>query len=367
MGLQLGKALTRPQGDEASSSPAPSPARPRPRPEGGWWGGIRRWFGAEGWTRPAFAVLALFVVVQNVGLLGGRGAPEEDEVRFRDVPAAPAPARADLVVRWKAGVRMDEADRLLQSISADVVGGPGDPGGNGVWRLRCRSRWMRWRCSRLRRWSSQPGRLGSSGHDTRRGPRACRPSAPSPAAQGEGRHAMRFLQVLLVLWLLACCTLAFATQRALLVGVSELVNQPQALWLQAPRNDVMLMRDALLKQGFAAPDIAVLADGVSGAALPESQAIHDALARLLAQSRAATSCCCISPATAPACATSPSATRSPMGCRRTFSRATCAAHSGATTCSRATCATSTSTRGSSLSWRRTCSSPRCSTPARPTP
>jgi hypothetical protein len=39
-------------------------------------------------------------------------------------------------MRWKAGVRMDEADRLLQSISADVVGGPGDPGGNGVWRLR---------------------------------------------------------------------------------------------------------------------------------------------------------------------------------------------------------------------------------------
>ena len=136
VGLQLGKALTRPQGDEASSSPAPSPARPQPRPEGGWWGSIRRWFGAEGWTRPAFAVLALFVVIQNVGLLGGRGAPEEDEVRFRDVPAAPAPARADLVVRWKAGVRMDEADRLLQSISADVVGGPGDPGGNGVWRLR---------------------------------------------------------------------------------------------------------------------------------------------------------------------------------------------------------------------------------------
>ncbi|UVH56800.1 caspase family protein [Variovorax paradoxus] len=103
--------------------------------------------------------------------------------------------------------------------------------------------------------------------------------------KGKGVTQLRFLQVLLVLWLLACCTLAFATPRALLVGVSELVNQPQALWLQAPRNDVMLMRDALLKQGFAAPDIAVLADGVSGAALPESQAIHDALARLLAQSK----------------------------------------------------------------------------------
>jgi hypothetical protein len=78
---------------------------------------------------------------------------------------------------------------------------------------------------------------------------------------------------------------AFAVQRALLVGVSELVNQPQALWLQAPRNDVMLMRDALLKQGFAAADITVLADGVSGSVLPESQAIHEALGRLLAQSK----------------------------------------------------------------------------------
>ncbi|CAN5717336.1 hypothetical protein BH11PSE13_BH11PSE13_11250 [soil metagenome] len=78
---------------------------------------------------------------------------------------------------------------------------------------------------------------------------------------------------------------AAAAQRALLVGVSELVNQPQALWLQAPRNDVMLMRQALLKQGFAEGDIAVLADGVNGAALPDAQGIHDALARLLAQSK----------------------------------------------------------------------------------
>jgi hypothetical protein len=92
-------------------------------------------------------------------------------------------------------------------------------------------------------------------------------------------------RLLLVVWLLFASCSAFATQRALLVGVSELVNQPQALWLQAPRNDVMLMRDALLKQGFAAPDITVLADGVNGAALPEAQAIHAALARLLAQSK----------------------------------------------------------------------------------
>ena len=78
---------------------------------------------------------------------------------------------------------------------------------------------------------------------------------------------------------------AQATPRALLVGVSELVNQPAALWLQAPRNDVILMRDALQAQGFAAADITVLADGVPGAVLPDAARIHDALGRLLAQSR----------------------------------------------------------------------------------
>ncbi|MDN6887698.1 hypothetical protein QMO14_29380 [Variovorax sp. CAN2819] len=134
-GLELGTAMTRPGSDEAAPSPSPSRARPQPGPEGGWWGSIRRWFGAEGWARPAFAVLALVVVIQNAGLIGGRGAPEDDEVRFRAVPTAPAaaPARADLFVRWKPGARMDEADRLLQSISADVVGGPGV---DGAWRLR---------------------------------------------------------------------------------------------------------------------------------------------------------------------------------------------------------------------------------------
>jgi Caspase domain len=76
-----------------------------------------------------------------------------------------------------------------------------------------------------------------------------------------------------------------AAQRALLVGVSELINQPQSLWLQAPRNDVILMRDTLLRQGFAAADISVLADGVAGSALPEAAQIHEALARLLKASQ----------------------------------------------------------------------------------
>ena len=128
---QLSTAL-QPGSSDASAAPSAPRARPQPRPEGGWWGSIRRWFGAEGWVRPAFAVLALVVVVQNAGLPGGRSA-DDDEVRFRAVPAAPQAAPANLVVRWKDGVRIDEADRLLQAVQAEVVGGPG---ANGVWRLR---------------------------------------------------------------------------------------------------------------------------------------------------------------------------------------------------------------------------------------
>ena len=130
-GLQLGSALVQ-AADATPAAPASSRARPPGRPEGGWWGSIRRWLGADGWMRPAFAVLALFVVVQNVGLLGGRSA-EEDDVRFRTVPTVPAAAPANLVVRWKDGVRVDEAGRLLRTMSAEVVGGPGT---DGAWRLR---------------------------------------------------------------------------------------------------------------------------------------------------------------------------------------------------------------------------------------
>lgn len=129
---QLGTALQPGSSSAVAAPSAPRAKTPQPKPEGGWWGSIRRWFGAEGWVRPAFAVLALVVVVQNLGLPGGRPA-EDEEVRFRAVPAAPAAAPANLVVRWKDGVRIDEADRLLQSVSAEVVGGPGT---NGVWRLR---------------------------------------------------------------------------------------------------------------------------------------------------------------------------------------------------------------------------------------
>ncbi len=93
---------------------------------------------------------------------------------------------------------------------------------------------------------------------------------------------------LALLWaaLVACCASASAAQRALLVGVSELIHQPPSLWLQAPRNDVQLMRKALLEQGWAASDIVTLADGVAGAEPPNAIAIQRALQALLERSSA---------------------------------------------------------------------------------
>lgn len=112
----------------------PTPAGPAGQGDG-WLGRLRRWFAGDAWARPALAVLALVVVVQNVALWGGGDAAQqgEDEVRFRSVPVAPAGASADLGVVWKQGVTVQQSMQLLRSIDADVVAGPDD---KGTWYLR---------------------------------------------------------------------------------------------------------------------------------------------------------------------------------------------------------------------------------------
>lgn len=116
-----------------------SPVRPgdavRPSSEGGGLlGRVRRWFAADAWARPALAVLALVVVVQNVAMWSSRDASQdEDEVRFRSVPVEPAGASADLGVVWNKGVTVQQSIELLRSIDADVVAGPD---ANGTWYLR---------------------------------------------------------------------------------------------------------------------------------------------------------------------------------------------------------------------------------------
>ncbi|MBS0453313.1 MAG: hypothetical protein JSS14_18630 [Proteobacteria bacterium] len=111
-----------------------APATPAGQAGQGVLGRLRRWFAADAWARPALALLALVVVVQNVALLGGRdAAQDEEEVRFRSVPVAPAGATADLGVVWKPEVTVRQSMQLLRSIDADVVAGPDD---KGTWYLR---------------------------------------------------------------------------------------------------------------------------------------------------------------------------------------------------------------------------------------
>lgn len=123
------------QSVSASLQAAPVPQHAPPAAdamaEGGWGARLRRWFGADMLVRPAFALLALVVVVQGSGLLGRGG--EDDDVRFRSVPTAPTGAPVELLVRWKAGVDLDEAALALRAASAELVGGPD---ARGAWRVR---------------------------------------------------------------------------------------------------------------------------------------------------------------------------------------------------------------------------------------
>ena len=102
------------------------------RGDRGLWERVRGWFAVDQLVRPAFAVLALVVVVQNLGLFGVRSA--EEEVRFRSTPALPAATAApELLVQWRPGVRIEQTGALLQSIPAELVGGPD---AQGRWRVR---------------------------------------------------------------------------------------------------------------------------------------------------------------------------------------------------------------------------------------
>jgi hypothetical protein len=98
---------------------------------GDWWSRLVGWFRADRVARPALALLALVVVVQNAALLRSGG--EEEEVRFRALPGAPVAAGEQLLLRWKPGTGMADAQALLAAAGAEVVGGPD---AQGRWRLR---------------------------------------------------------------------------------------------------------------------------------------------------------------------------------------------------------------------------------------
>ena len=78
---------------------------------------------------------------------------------------------------------------------------------------------------------------------------------------------------------------ARAERHALLVGVSRyaVFAGEERSQLAGPANDVQLMRRVLLRRGFAAPAVRVLADGVPGADAPTRAAILGALDELAAR------------------------------------------------------------------------------------
>lgn len=82
------------------------------------------------------------------------------------------------------------------------------------------------------------------------------------------------------------CGTASAASRALLVGVSAYPNVAKSEWLHGPKNDVVLIRQALESRGFAPQSIRTLADQVPGAELPTRAAILAALDKLASESRA---------------------------------------------------------------------------------
>ena len=110
----------------AASAPAqlqaPAAFATLPPERTGWLSSLGGWFAADWAVRPAFALLVLMVLVQNLGSLGLGGEDADDVVRFRT--ADPALAHSDLSVRWKASASMDGVQQLLQSASSQIVAGP---------------------------------------------------------------------------------------------------------------------------------------------------------------------------------------------------------------------------------------------------
>jgi hypothetical protein len=116
---------------QAAAKPAGTPVLAGPLADG-WWPRLAGWFRADRVVRPALILLALVVVVQNLALL--RSGSEDEELRFRATSEAGAPAASEvLLLRWKAGAPMAEAQALLRSAGAEAIGGPD---AQGRWRLR---------------------------------------------------------------------------------------------------------------------------------------------------------------------------------------------------------------------------------------
>lgn len=110
-----------------------------------------------------------------------------------------------------------------------------------------------------------------------------RVAGPAAVRAGARAAACAGLTAAALLW---AAVAAQAAPQALLVGVSGYPSLPEARRLRGPRNDVPLMREALLRAGMPADGIRMLADGVPGsAALPTRGAILAGMDALAAHSQ----------------------------------------------------------------------------------
>jgi len=89
-------------------------------------------------------------------------------------------------------------------------------------------------------------------------------------------------QFLIALLVIACSytSLVQATERALLIGVSNYVFMPVNS-LSGPKNDVRLIKEMLIAKGFSSENIAILADGVADSSKqPTKKNIIDSFEKL---------------------------------------------------------------------------------------
>jgi hypothetical protein len=93
------------------------------------------------------------------------------------------------------------------------------------------------------------------------------------------RRVLTALTALLVAGAAAWPHAAQATDRALLIGVSDYPALPRRLWLNGPVNDVALMRQTLLGRGFEASNIQALVSRTGPANEPTRANILAALAQ----------------------------------------------------------------------------------------
>lgn len=90
----------------------------------------------------------------------------------------------------------------------------------------------------------------------------------------------RMLRLVAAMLVIACTGMAYATDHALLIGVSDYPQLPRRLWLQGPVNDVGLVRTVLLDKGFADDRIQTLTSRSTAQREPTRQNILLAFERL---------------------------------------------------------------------------------------